>query len=146
MRQERWMLALVVTLVLFSLAPDRARADAGDYAARTWQDDDVYLVGLAQIDITPDYGVMLRGPEWSGADSSWKGFYTSESSSDPYLAITYAGVTGSGEGPTIKGALGSQAELPMVIELLDGDLLSANLCQDQIGAGQKCLTLPFLLK
>ena len=90
-----------------------------------------------------NYGVMLRGPEWSGSDSSWKGFYTSESSSDPYLAITYAGVTGSGEGP-IKGALGSQPELPMVIELLDGDLFDANLCQDQKGDGQKCLTLPLL--
>jgi hypothetical protein len=43
----------------------------------------------------PNYGLAVRGPEHSGTDSSWKSFYTRESSYDPYISITYTsqGVT-----------------------------------------------------
>ncbi len=37
----------------------------------------------------PNYGIMLRGPEHSGSDSSWRSFATRESGSTPYLQITY---------------------------------------------------------
>ena len=40
--------------IMLGLATGRLCADAGS-------EDDIYLVGLAQIDITPDYPVMLRG-------------------------------------------------------------------------------------
>ncbi|MBN1888840.1 MAG: DNRLRE domain-containing protein [Thermoflexales bacterium] len=39
-----------------------------------------------------NFGIMLRGPEWSGNDSSWKAFYTRERG-DPYtpqLVLNYA--------------------------------------------------------
>ncbi len=36
-------------------------------------------------------GIMLRGPEWSGADSSWRGFSTREGGIVPYLSIAYTG-------------------------------------------------------
>ncbi|HKZ83253.1 MAG TPA: DNRLRE domain-containing protein [Anaerolineae bacterium] len=39
----------------------------------------------------PNYGIMLRGPEVSGSDSSWKGFSTREWSNSPQLVITYSG-------------------------------------------------------
>jgi hypothetical protein len=39
-----------------------------------------------------NYGIMLRGPEVSGTDSSWREFGTRESGSGPQLVITYAGV------------------------------------------------------
>jgi hypothetical protein len=37
----------------------------------------------------PNYGIMLRGPEWSGSDSSWKAFSTEESGAPPYLVVDY---------------------------------------------------------
>lgn len=42
----------------------------------------------------PNYGVMLRGPEQSGSDSSWRSFATKEAGSGyiPYLQITYSGM------------------------------------------------------
>ncbi len=39
-------------------------------------------------DTLPNYGIMLRGPEVSGPDSSWKGFSTREGSNSPQLVIT----------------------------------------------------------
>ena len=61
MRQQRWTYAVAAVFILLGLATGRTRANAGEDAARTRKYDDVYRVGLAQIDITPDYGVMLRG-------------------------------------------------------------------------------------
>jgi hypothetical protein len=86
-----------------------------------------------------NYGVMLRGPEWSGSDSSWKAFYTSESSSDPYLEITYVGDAVSAKGPTVKQVSNSQVESPMIVELFGSDLMEVYPCQDQVGDGQRCL-------
>jgi hypothetical protein len=64
---------------------------------------------------------MLRGPEGSGDNFAWIGFLTRESYSDPYLEITYAGMTTSEEtapvvesppnptecGPTIQDMVGT---------------------------------------
>jgi hypothetical protein len=47
-----------------------------------------------------NYGLMVRGPEGSGSEFAWFGFYTSESSSsDPYIYITYSGMAASDEPP-----------------------------------------------
>lgn len=55
-----------------------------------WYSFDVTSLVQAWHDGTyPNYGIMLRGPEWSGSDSSWKAFSTRESSADPYLVINY---------------------------------------------------------
>lgn len=40
----------------------------------------------------PNYGIMLRGPEHSGSDSSWRGFGTKEAGDAPELQITYTGM------------------------------------------------------
>jgi hypothetical protein len=42
----------------------------------------------------PNYGIMLRGPEWSGSDSSWKAFATKEfeyegEDAPPLLVVDY---------------------------------------------------------
>ncbi len=39
----------------------------------------------------PNYGVMLRGPEVSGTDSSWREFYSRQGNNAPQLVITYVG-------------------------------------------------------
>jgi len=41
----------------------------------------------------PNYGLAILGPEHSGIDSSWRSFYTRETSSDPYIYVTFS--TGS---------------------------------------------------
>ena len=49
----------------------------------------------------PNYGLMVRGPESSGDDSARLGFYTREvigTTYDPYIQITYAGMTAAPEG------------------------------------------------
>jgi uncharacterized caspase-like protein len=48
----------------------------------------------------PNYGVMLRGPEGAGSDSSWKGFATRESGVAPELVIDYTPPT-LGASPTL---------------------------------------------
>lgn len=48
-------------------------------------------------------GLIVRGPEGSGDNFAWIGFYTSESYSEPYLKITYPGVAASEEiVPTVE--------------------------------------------
>jgi hypothetical protein len=51
----------------------------------------------------PNYGVMLRGPEQSGSDSSWRNFATKEAGSSytPYLQITYTTMAATEEQPDI---------------------------------------------
>jgi uncharacterized repeat protein (TIGR01451 family) len=73
-----------------------------------------------------NYGIMLRGPEWSGTDSSWKAFATRESGTTytPYLQITYgdgAFFTG-GNPPTIEGALAPAGCGPAIADSLDIDV------------------------
>jgi hypothetical protein len=42
-------------------------------------------------------GLMLRASETSGDEFAWIGFFTGESSSDPYISITYDGIAASEE-------------------------------------------------
>lgn len=75
-----------------------------------------------------NYGVMLRGPEGSGDDSARLGFYTSESSYDPYLEVTGVGVGASGLSVGEEG-VSSVGEVPAADErgLSVKDLLGAFL-------------------
>jgi len=43
----------------------------------------------------PNYGIMVRGPEHSGYDSSWRAFSTKEGAYPPQLVINYTGSAGS---------------------------------------------------
>jgi len=60
------------------------------HSAWDWYDFDVTDLVKAWYDGTyTNYGIMLRGPEVSGADSSWRGFGTREGSYTPYLVVHY---------------------------------------------------------
>jgi hypothetical protein len=56
----------------------------------TWHEFDVTnLVTAWYNGAYTNYGIMLRGPEISGLDSSWRGFSTREGSFTPQLVIEY---------------------------------------------------------
>jgi len=59
----------------------------------------------------PNYGVMLRGPEASGGDSSWREFNTRHTTNDPQLLVTYAGGSAAQMGEDIppEGNLPTEA-------------------------------------
>ncbi len=57
-------------------------------AAWGWYDLDVtHLVSAWYNGTHPNYGIMVRGPEVSGQDASWRGFGTRESSYVPHLIV-----------------------------------------------------------
>ena len=65
-----------------------------------WYEFDVTDLVSAWYDGTyTNHGIMLRGPEVSGDDSSWRAFGTRESSTVPELVVTY----GTSTPPTISG-------------------------------------------
>jgi hypothetical protein len=56
-----------------------------------WHDFEVTnLVAAWYYGTYPNYGLMLRGPEISGPDSSWRGFGTREGPKPPQLVIEYS--------------------------------------------------------
>jgi RHS repeat-associated protein len=60
------------------------------HGSERWYTFDVTVLVRGWVNHTwPNHGLAVRGPEHSGSDSSWKSFYTRESSYDPYLSITY---------------------------------------------------------
>lgn len=62
----------------------------------TWHEFDVTnLVASWYSGTSPNYGIMLRGPEIAGLDSSWRGFSTREGSFIPQLVVEY-------QAPSIK--------------------------------------------
>ncbi len=68
-----------------------------------WRELDVQ--GLVQGWVNgsiPNQGVMLRGPEVSGADSSYRTFSTREGPNAPQLAITYLAVAAASPPPTMQ--------------------------------------------
>ncbi len=73
-----------------------------------------------------NYGVMLRGPEWSGSDSSWRGFATRESGTTyaPYLQITYGdgSFQPGGDSPAVGEALVLGGCGPTIADSLDIDV------------------------
>jgi hypothetical protein len=50
-----------------------------------------------------NYGLAVRGPEYSGSDSSWKSFYTREGTYPPYIKVSY-------------GAASATQTLPVAVE------------------------------
>lgn len=62
------------------------------HGAWDWYEFDVTELVTAWYDGTySNHGIMLRGPETSGADSSWRGFGTRESSYKPQLVVDFTG-------------------------------------------------------
>ena len=93
-----------------------------------------------------NYGVMLRGPEVSGTDSSWRSFSTREGPYPPQLVVTYSGHT-TPAGALLAGeSLSREEPVRVVIEALTGmpnaDYPGVGLCQPYSPAGEKCLALP----
>jgi len=57
-----------------------------------WYDFDVTALVQAWVNGSqPNYGIMVRGPEHSGPDSSWRGFSTKEGDYPPELVVNYTG-------------------------------------------------------
>jgi len=93
----------------------------------------------------PNHGVMLRGPEWSGSDSSWKSFSTREGSYAPQLVITYSGYTGVIETEPESENLGVGRPANTIAEILIGEPeadFPTTLCRPNSSAQEKCLALP----
>ncbi len=92
----------------------------------------------------PNYGVMLRGPEWSGSDSSWKSFLTKEEGSHtPYLSITYATQAASANGQTESEILLAETSRGYTISQTLGNSLAGNTCHNlPLSPKVKCLALP----
>ena len=67
----------------------------------------------------PNYGVMLRGPEYSGSDSSWKAFYTRETSYDPELVFAYTTTSLSVRETQLPEIEADSATSPTILCLLD---------------------------
>jgi predicted secreted protein len=93
----------------------------------------------------PNNGVMLRGPEWAGSDSSWRGFSTREDYSyEPRLAITYTASGASSEAQIGSESLGIGEPARTIVETLTSlgkaSVTGANLCETQ-PAGDKCLAM-----
>jgi hypothetical protein len=74
------------------------------FEAGAWHSLDATSLVQGWIDgDLPNYGLAIRGPEGTGSDMGWIGFFSSESDSSPYLELTYAG-TGASE-PSRKESL-----------------------------------------
>jgi len=115
------------------------------HGAWGWYSFDVTNLARGWINgAIPNNGVMLRGPEWSGWDSSWKGFSTREGPYPPKLVITYTGYPVSGGAQVGGESLGIGEPAHIIIEALTGllksRLPSADLCPNQ-PPGEKCLAL-----
>jgi uncharacterized repeat protein (TIGR01451 family) len=127
-------------------------ADAYGSASVTHADWDWYSFDVTDLvrgwvnGSLPNHGVMLRGPEFSGSDSSWRSFSTREGDYDPELVITYTGYTASAD--THPGSE-TESEEPLrdtVLETLapdaSGHLSGAKVCGPEHPADEKCLALP----
>jgi hypothetical protein len=92
----------------------------------------------------PNNGVMLRGPEWSGPDSSWKSFSTREGPYRPRLIITYTASGAWSEAQIGSESLGTGEPARTIVETLTGlgkaSFPDANLCGAE-PAGNKCLAM-----
>ncbi|MBC7237417.1 MAG: DNRLRE domain-containing protein [Chloroflexi bacterium] len=96
-------------LVTWRTAPACAEAYGGAveivHSGWGWYEWDVTALVRAWLSGTyPNYGIMVRGPEVSGYDSSWRGFSTREGDYPPELVVSYE----------VLGAT-ARAVLPMVL-------------------------------
>lgn len=107
------------------------------HGADVWYSFDVTNLVRGWVNGTwPNYGIMLRGPEWSGTDSSWKAFGTKESSYRPQLVITYIGTASAATEP-----FGEEGLAPTVMEALGIDGLSASRCDFHSTPALRCLNV-----
>jgi hypothetical protein len=83
---------------------------------RRWYSFDVTDLVRAWVNGTKsNYGIMVRGPEHSGQDSSWKGFSTREGPFPPQLVINYTGAAVSAAPTGIAtGVVSSESILNVV--------------------------------
>ena len=113
---------------------------------KRWYSFDVTNLVRGWINGTlPNYGIMLRGPEYSGSDSSWKSFSTREGEYTPQLIITYSGQTTQGIGAN-ETTFPTGHFTETIILTLTGNRPNSHaaLCSFQL-AGEKCLTYtPYL--
>jgi hypothetical protein len=123
--------------VTWNTAPAHAEAygSAGvKHGAWDWYAFDVTALVQAWLDGTHvNHGIMLRGPEHSGPDSSWKAFSTREGDYPPELKISYVGPTGEVVTVTLTDA-----------PAIEGDariepILQTDLPQCREGQSDKCL-------
>ena len=94
-----------------------------------------------------NYGILIRGPEWSGSDSSWRSFGTREGGDDPYLSISYtgSGSTTPSQPPFGKKVPGGLAK--SILQILTGesfDPLGPVSCLNPLESGNptRCLLVP----
>lgn len=82
------------------------------HGAWDWYEFDVTNLVRAWYNGTyTNYGIMLRGPEFSGSDSSWRGFSTREGPFTPQLIVEYATPPNPPSNLTITSASGTQISL-----------------------------------
>jgi hypothetical protein len=75
--------------------------------------------------IYPNYGIMLRGPEASGSDSSWREFATRHTGYVPRLVLTYSG-SAANTGSTINLETLPENNSPLSNES------GANICREYL--------------
>jgi uncharacterized repeat protein (TIGR01451 family) len=88
-----------------------------------------------------NYGIMLRGPEVSGTDSSWRSFSTREGTNSPKLVLTYSSLASIEHAPQDTGQL-AQGTAQTIIEA-SGDSSGTGLCQEasHLLTARKCLAI-----
>ncbi|HEY4691574.1 MAG TPA: DNRLRE domain-containing protein [Anaerolineae bacterium] len=90
-----------------------------------------------------DYGVMLRGPEQSGSDSSWRSFSTREGGYTPKINITYIGASGlSHLEISADGARLPQGAQSIIEALSAGYRLDAVCSADALRVDARCIDAP----
>jgi hypothetical protein len=106
-----------------------------------WQFFDVTNLVRGWVNGTlPNYGIMLRGPEVSGDDSSWRSFSTREGTYPPQLVISYPTAASVLQG---NAGLSSGESGRAIFEMLNSKP-NADTCQDSLYlfSGRKCLARP----
>jgi len=105
-----------------------------------WKSFDVTAIVQRWISgAQPNYGFMVRGPEASGSDSSWRGFSTREGDYTPQLVVTYLG-SGLGDGLAIQPAGAGAGHT--TIDRLGPATPGGASAECQPGQDMKCLSQP----
>lgn len=106
-----------------------------------WYEFDITSLAQSWISgSTPNNGIWLRGPEFSGPDSSWRSFGTVDSSDAPYLSITYPGARVESTANALHTAphqRGSGTGISMIEQLESGDV--SGICPVGDNSGRRCL-------
>jgi hypothetical protein len=137
-------------VVTWNTAPSMGEAYGATgvtHGAWGWYSFDVTNLVRGWINGTlPNYGVMLRGPEWSGSDSSWKAFSTREGPYPPQLIITYSalGVTEAQASRSASDRAGTTKANTLTLDLWRyANGREVGVCANGVGKSivKKCLGL-----